>query len=270
VKNLSGEYLAREAAASRQPLELFEFRRENSYWRYSGHEEEIVYDGKTWYPLTIVRHTITAQAGVDSDETRIVVPADLAAISALRVSLPSPRVWVRVLILFRDQTPPEAVVIFAGRVTKIKWGALTAELAIGGVNSLFEVSIPPLRYQAGCNWTLGDSNCGVNLEARKLTITAAVSDDGLQYTSNDLDVGDGYWALGALAAAGYETLIRYHAGAAVRVSRPIPGVEGMAEITVWPGCDYSLVTCYTRYNNVYNFGGCPHMPLDNPCLWINR
>lgn len=43
-----------------------------------------------------------------------------------------------------------------------------------------------------------------------------------------------------------------------------PGINVGDAVTVYAGCDHAVATCFSKFVNVPNFGGLPHLPTVNP------
>lgn len=115
-----------------------------------------------------------------------------------------------------------------------------------------------------CRARLGDPRCRVDLAGRRLVIpVASVSDAVIQ---SGLTLEAGAYAYGRLrwldgANAGLEALVLANdAGSMTLAEAPRLLVQpgDMAELT--QGCDRRLDTCRTRFANVLNFRGEPHLP----------
>lgn len=144
-------------------------------------------------------------------------------------------------------------------------GAFQVEL-LSGKRSLDNALCP--RTSPSCRAEFGDHDCGVS-RARFRRIMAVT----------DIDAHDGAIGFSGVtiqnAQRFVEGQIRWHSGENRGLAQRILRVEGayvcpvdppyfpvrlgdIAEIT--QGCDKTLSTCRTRYNNVVNFRGEPHLP----------
>jgi uncharacterized phage protein (TIGR02218 family) len=76
---------------------------------------------------------------------------------------------------------------------------------------------------------------------------------------------DGFYLGGMIEdGAGVLRMIVNHVGSVLTLWRPIPGLEVTDAVTIYPGCDRSLATCISKFDNRPNFGGFPWMPQKNP------
>lgn len=127
-------------------------------------------------------------------------------------------------------------------------------------------------FQHACSADLGDGRCGVDLAAADFKTTGAVvSFEGGVLTAdlaNGFDTG--FFAGGALtfvggANAGARFTVKSHRQEGARASlalwtpparAPLAG-DGFGLVA---GCDKSAATCRTKFANIVNFRGFPHMP----------
>jgi uncharacterized phage protein (TIGR02218 family) len=128
-------------------------------------------------------------------------------------------------------------------------------------------------YQSGCDADLGDTRCGIDLDAPAFrgagTVLAAASARLL--TASGLSAyADGWFTRGLLTfTTGPNT------GRAQEIKRhTLAGTEATIELwhpaahpitpgdafTVTAGCDKQLATCRARFANALNFRGFPHIP----------
>ncbi len=128
-------------------------------------------------------------------------------------------------------------------------------------------------YRATCAADLGDAKCGIDLDDAAFTATgAAIRTDGaLGLATADLSAFAAGWFTGGKLV----WLTGANAGLAVEI-KAHRLAEGEAELGLWQraarpivvgdtfrvtgGCDKRFATCGTKFANVPNFRGFPHMP----------
>ena len=167
----------------------------------------------------------------------------------------------------------DRVLLFSGNIGQVERGpsAFWTELrSLGHVLAKSEGR----TYAPKCDATIGDTRCGVNLATGAFTSTAVVTtltgSRSALITTGLAGFAAGWftgglitWTSGANAGASME--VKTHAISGV--SRVIELVEAMAfdiavndAFSVKAGCDHSIETCLSKFNNVINFRGFPHMP----------
>ncbi len=134
-------------------------------------------------------------------------------------------------------------------------------------------------FQASCDAALGDARCGVNANAPTFkgagAVTALQSDrsfttsglggfDAGWFTSGTLD-----WTSGVNVGRQAEVLAHDLAGGAgvlTLLEPPVRAITVGAAFTIRAGCDKRIETCGTKFANVANFRGFPHIPGQDAVL----
>jgi len=128
-------------------------------------------------------------------------------------------------------------------------------------------------FQASCDAALGDTRCGVDLNAPAFKATGTVvslsGDRGFAVSSLS-GFSEGWFALGTLhwltgANTGRKAEVLGHAsvGADINITlleAPVRPAEIGNTFGIFAGCDKRFETCQARFANVANFRGFPHIP----------
>jgi uncharacterized phage protein (TIGR02218 family) len=127
-------------------------------------------------------------------------------------------------------------------------------------------------YQRGCSADLGDARCKVNLSAPGLNATGTVfsSEGGAIVADMTGAFAEGFFVGGSLtfstgANAGARFTVNSHRQDGARASfglwsAPAGAILAGEAIAVTAGCDKAPSTCQTKFANIVNFRGFPHMP----------
>lgn len=128
-------------------------------------------------------------------------------------------------------------------------------------------------YQSFCGTNLGAAPCGIDLEQSAFkTTTTIISVESRHVVTTDLlvgfadnwfDFGRALWTSGARDAKTDRVTAQVTSGAATRLTfaEPIADwVEVGDGLTLYAGCDRHLSTCRSKFDNVNNFRGFPHIP----------
>ena len=154
-----------------------------------------------------------------------------------------------------------------GWIGEVSWqdGRFTAELR--GLSNGFKRTVGAL-YTPGCRADLGNSACGIDLDAlvQSASVGAVIDDYGVALADY---AGDGSALAGGLlrftsgAMAGRQVEITAYDAEASAVQlfvslarRPEVGDT----LLLYPGCDKRFSTCRDTYANQVNFRGFPHVP----------
>ena len=128
-------------------------------------------------------------------------------------------------------------------------------------------------FQAGCDAALGDTRCGVDLNATAFkasgTVVSLEGDRGFA-VSGLSGFAEGWFALGTLqwltgANTGRKAEVLSHviSGADVIIKlleAPVRPAEVGNTFDIFAGCDKRFETCQARFANADNFRGFPHIP----------
>ena len=132
---------------------------------------------------------------------------------------------------------------------------------LGAASRLREEICPTTSPE--CRATLGDKRCGVNLAGRRRRGQVVASNGTCieldAAVPADFAVGRLRWLSGP--NCGLWSVVASVAGTILMLREPprLP-VQAGARILLQEGCDKRLETCSSRFNNVLNFRGEPHLP----------
>lgn len=126
-------------------------------------------------------------------------------------------------------------------------------------------------YSPSCRATLGDSRCKINLALHTVTgsVATAVSNQELRDSSRSETTGlfnSGTITFTNGANNGLSMEVKEYnytsgTGGQIILALPMPfSIAPGDTYSMIKGCDKTLSTCFTRYNNVVNFRGEPNVP----------
>jgi uncharacterized phage protein (TIGR02218 family) len=128
-------------------------------------------------------------------------------------------------------------------------------------------------YSASCRAALGDSRCKINMSLPGNTVTGAITSvvSNIQFTDSARTEATGNFTFGAIrftsgANNGLAMEIKeytYVSGVGGQLTLalplPYPMLAGDA-YSLTAGCDKTIATCFSRFNNIDNFRGEPQVP----------
>jgi uncharacterized phage protein (TIGR02218 family) len=171
----------------------------------------------------------------------------------------------RVALFAADWAAPgETVPLGEGTIGAVetKDGAFTAELR-GATAALDRPVVEATSPE--CRAELGDRRCRVAMAGRRRIVRVVSAKDQEVVVDTDEPVADAYgngllrWLSGA--NCGLESAIAVSAGATVTLRAPPAfAVEAGTLVELVEGCDKSVATCRSRFDNVLNFRGEPYLP----------
>ena len=251
------------------PVELYEFVRGPTTFRYTSNDTDYVFETKTYEATTLVRSGLEDTGELPKSNLKIEARRDFPVSELFRLPPPSDVVTLKILRVHRTDAGQEGATIWLGRGINAEWKGARSELTC---ESLFTaLRRPGLRrpYQRSCPHLLYSAPCGVSDIAYKETV-AVTGVLGPVVSADEFALqADGYYAGGYVrwerAPGLYERrAIRGQTGGSITMLYPLEGLEIGASIDVYPGCDHSLATCNSKFSNLANFGGFPFIPIKNP------
>ncbi len=161
------------------------------------------------------------------------------------------------------------LIAFSGRVTSIKDVSDTSmTMTVSSWLVLTNVNMGPDVFQAPCLNTLYDGACLANKAS--FTTTGAVAGSAMTTTSFDtnLTAADAYYSQGQMtftsgANAGLSRAVKAYlnAAGAITLVLPLPAAPAAGDaFTISAGCDLTMATCTSRFNNLIHFRGQPFTP----------
>lgn len=254
--------------ATGKPVRLYLFERGVRKWAYCTADRDIESGGVAYLGMAVIDDGLRQSGESSADLLTVTMPASLEFLDQYRLQPPTDEIFVTV----RDLHWPSlyARVRWSGSVQAIKRTS-DAEVEVICRSWLAMMDEAGLRqvYGRACPHTLYDHRCQVSRAA--VAVTAEVSSvSGRSVASASFaSLDSGYLTGGYLEVSiGDGLLERYgieaHAGAAVQLLDLPVGVVVGEKVTVYPGCDRTIMMCEERYHNSYNYGGQPHIPGKSP------
>lgn len=136
------------------------------------------------------------------------------------------------------------------------------------------INIPRGRvYQALCGTSLGASPCGIDLEDPAYRADTAVTALENRYSitvpllagfdSGWFDFGHAVWMDGRRAGKSDRIVSHVQQAGATAITFSEPVTDWVAAgdaLTLYAGCDRRFATCKSKFGNIANFRGFPHIP----------
>lgn len=246
-------------------------RRDGSVLRFTDAVEPVVFEGFTYRADVSFTCSAILTSSVMTNAQSVTIDAvmdqDGFREGDLRRRLYD-KATAEVLVVNYEDPSMGALSKFKGTVGQIKLtdkNRVSIEVVTAGrsVNG----SVAYEKYSANCRASLGDARCKVDIEALKVSITVnAVS--GQVVGASELTQADNFWMNG---------FIKWTSGANSGSTQPIVSsnqatnsltlsgqvVEGIVAgdtADVFPGCDRTVATCKTVYDNILNMRAEPFVP----------
>lgn len=264
-------YAAREDGPhSGAPVELWQFSRGTAaptYWRFTTSDVAETYLANTYDPDVAIRELIVkSDSNTESGEISFELPLS-HPISQLFVTT---QVWepIGLIIFMGHRDDSERITAFRGVVGGAAMGDVGCRLTVKSIQGRFNRRMPRQLITESCANMLYDDGCQVNRETFAFTGTVA-SVDGRFVEVTGLETFAGadvtYFVNGVLTKAGLVVgFITEQDGDTVRCLGKVGGVSVSDSVKVYAGCDRTLSTCKTRFNNAINRVGFKTLPTFNP------
>lgn len=245
-------------------------RTDGRVYGFTDHDHDIVFAGTVYEAATgFSRSDMHASLGLSVDNVDVAGALTSASLSEKDLATgifdgAQVEIW-RV----NWALPEQQVLMMAGSVGEVRRGetAFTAELrSLAHYLNQEQGRI----YQFACDAILGDARCGQLVESSTGIVLA--SSTAYQLTTGGLELyKSGHFKHGLLIWQTGENSVR-----SMEVKRHTALGDGTAEIELWrsmpspiasgdrfsvtPGCDKTFATCRTKFGNILNFRGFPHIP----------
>jgi len=257
------------------PIEMYEFTRGSSRWRYTSDAEDIVLASSVYKAITMERGNLESSSEIGRANLKVEVPRDLDFVSQYLVYPPSEVCTLTLKRNHRGAPEDEAVVIWMGRLLNLDWRTTTVVLDCEPVYTSITRMGLRKQYSRTCSHVLYGEGCRLNntvwqTDGSVLAILANHIQVGVAGTFPE-DYFSGGYAEWDFEGRKEKKMILKHVDEDLDLAGWPTGLTGGANITLFPGCDHTLSTCKNKFNNTPNYGGFPFIPGKNPfgnvALW---
>jgi uncharacterized phage protein (TIGR02218 family) len=175
---------------------------------------------------------------------------------------------VRYRVFFSDRlggTAIGATMLFKGRLGKIdEIGRTSAKLTVNSDLMLLDIDMPRNMYQPTCLHTLYDSGCGLGKASfgSNGVVGAGSTASIIYWPGASANFAQGTITFTSGLLAGVATTVGSAVnGSALNLINPLRSVPAAGDrFSVFFGCDHTLTTCQSKFNNLANFRGFPYVP----------
>lgn len=250
--------------------ELYRFSEQASatIWAFTDGNEEITYNGDTYVPASIARSDVEVKNEIS--KANINVQMSLNNEAALRWLADNGEKIVTLTVFERDKGGVFNVV-WKGRLASIAPGMTDVTLKMESIFTSMRRPGLRARYQRSCRHALYGRGCRLNAEDFATAGTATAYEGRTFTIAEAATQPDGYFVGGMLRAPDNSlSFITAHVGNLIAIQRVsyslLQAVEGgfPFNVTLYPGCDHSRMTCNAKFDNLLNYGGFDFIPAKNP------
>lgn len=249
-----------QSVSSAQPVELYKFSHGIQHWRYCTGSAEISYNSEVYTPEAINRSEIKFVDSAFDQEVNIEVSRNNELAQQF---IPAPLENKTTLIIYRGHGTG-FITLWNGVIGAVTFDDRTAIIRCTPMTSSLKRVGLRRKYQVQCAYPLYSVGCSVNKESFKVQSTVA-SYLGMSITAGIFATKtDGWFVGGEFVCNDARRLILEHTGSTIVIASQIIGLSAGDSFTAYAGCDHSLTTCKTKFDNKLNYGGQPYIPTKNP------
>lgn len=256
--------------------ELYEFSGPSASftYRFASADRDLSHGGNTYTSCPLLRTEIALAAGGDGEEIRVEMPIKMPDGTAN--PLLAEFAWKRPprrslnLIVYRRPSPDGTFEqAWEGKCHGFVpggGGSMAAARSPSLLNDALRTAVPAKAYNPQCGNRLGDTLCRVDLEPLKVNTTIS------SITGNQVVVASiggkpaNYFTNGTIKklSDSEERDIQVQTGATTTLTlfETFVALAPTDSVDLYPGCDHTVDGadgCFTKFNNVLNYGGAPHM-----------
>ena len=246
-----------------------------SLLRWTSFDVDVAWAGYTWSadcPL-LTRGATRVVIGVEVDTLDLTIApraSDVVAGLPLLAAARSGAFDGARLVLYRaflaaDSSAIGAVMRFSGRFADVDFGRSEMAVRINSDAEALAIQLPRNTYSPTCGRTLYTTGCDVSRTAKTEGATVGVGSNTRQIACS-LGQSATWWDQGGLqftsgALSGTRRTVKSYSGGVLALFSPLPAAPAVGDaFVVYPGCDKTLETCKSKFNNSAKFRGCPFIP----------
>lgn len=160
--------------------------------------------------------------------------------------------------------PIGSVILFKGRLGTIDGiGRTSAQATVNSDLVLLDINMPRNLYAPACGHVLYDSGCGLvkNAFGASGTVGAGSTNITINWSGASSAYAQGSITFSSGINAGKTATIKQAAASALSLAYPLVNAPATGDaFTVYQGCDHTMATCQSKFNNLANFRGFPFIP----------
>jgi uncharacterized phage protein (TIGR02218 family) len=242
-------------------------RRDAQVFCFTDHDADIDYQGLTYtaatgYSASAIR---TSDAmDVDNMEVEGMLSSETITDDDLLAGLWDFAEFTIMRVNYADLTMGHEV-LRAGTMGNVRSGRQHFAVELRGMTQPLQQPVGRV-YTPACDADLGDARCGISLAG--ITVAGTVTAASTQSAFIDSGRGEaaGWFNFGLLTFTsgdntGYAMEVKTFSAGAFVLQQGMPNpIQAGDTYSVYAGCDKLLSTCASKFSNVVNFRGFPHVP----------
>lgn len=252
-----------------QPVRLYQFQRGPLRWGYTSADRDVSHLSITFKSIEggIVDDGIRQTEDAQADTLNLTLPATLDIAQMYRVVAPSQTIAVTIFDLHYEDAG--YLVVWMGQIAGVRFkDQFTAQVQCQTLAATMERTGLRKTWSRNCPHTLYDAACAVLRTSHKVVgVIDHIDGESIGF-ANAAGQSTGYYSGGYVewtSQFGLEQRgIEKHSADILTLYGGTFGLVAGQALSIFAGCDRTLDTCDNKFNNVVNYGGCPHMPGKSP------
>lgn len=254
-----------------KPVELYRFVLGGVSYEYTSGIDAISRGSLTYLPIPISRSDDPQGPEERDNYLEVELPGDNPFAATFYSIVPGLVAQLTISRFHRDDPSLELITVFKGFVSSVAFedDFQVAKVAALPITAATSRPIPRFTFSALCNHVLYDPRCKVLDTDPNYRVTGEVS--AVDLTAYTIDVvgadlkPDGWWTGGFVEAqAGLDKrMVLAHTGTTLTLLLPFAVNPLGSDVTLFAGCDHTISTCKSKFNNVVNYGGFAFIPTRN-------
>jgi len=247
-------------------------RKDGTELGFTDHDEDLTVSGLTYQSLAAADSSaLKSMAGLSVDIADASIVLDAAGITKEDIMAgryENAALWI-FAVNYSAIAAQGSVTLSYGRIGEVKLNGEVATCEYRSLTQLLQKKIGR-TYTPGCDAQLGDTRCGVDLDASpssyKVNDTVAGVTSRAVFTASgtgDADYINGriVWTSGDNNGLSMEIKTWPSASNTVTLILPMPFTIAVSDtFTAYVGCNKTFDDCKDRFSNGDNFRGFPHVP----------
>lgn len=252
------------------PIELYDFAQGTVEWHFTSAEVlALNVDDIDYTSSPIERGEIESTHEAARNSIKLTVPRNFPVAELFRVSPPTEIIGLT-LRRYHRGFPDDIIVAWIGRVLTCEFNGAKATLSCEpisislqrtGLRQVYGVSCPHVLYGIGCNLNKADFAFALQVDAVAGNVLVV---RGMDSSFSEFAFAGGFIEWIDDNGITERRFIELQTGSTFTLMNPFAGIPVDADITAYPGCDHSILTCANVFHNQLNYGGQPAFPTKNP------
>lgn len=250
-------------------VEFYDFSQGAQHWRYTTVDRPLTYQQQSYDYAAIKRGNLSESQDLTRNTLDLTVPDSLSVLDPFK---PGPFLdTINVMLYEMSRADGSVTPRWLGEIGSVSFVENSqatihcmppmAATRATGLKRCWQKTCPLVIYSSG----LGQ--CNANQQAMRVDATITSVAGSVVKAAAFATKPDNYFALGWIEwPDGLQMQRRFiiqHTGDTLYLLTPASMSVGTV-VATYPGCDQSLDTCYTKFNNWINYGGQPWIPQKNP------